>query len=319
VPWIAVLNPVVTTTAQEGLYVVYLYQRGLSKLCLSMNQGATQHLLNAKSDGPKRISASEVALAELLAESRLLRERLSPAALDDLATDIDLGANGFLPKGYENGNVAAIEYDVASLPDEEKLQDDLTRMLALYDSCVEIKKESRAVGSGLFRTPAVSSKVNAKPQLKPPIFRPKSSAAYIAEVPAQSQRREPLHEDLIDKFGKWVRSAGLVAATNVHPRDLTADYGRQHWLIEAKTVRPNAELAVRAAIGQLYSYRHFYYREYGYPDPALVALFAEPVGAALAALLVSLGIEGIWFAGRNWEGAAPHQDTSLLDNVKRCL
>lgn len=48
VPWIAVLNPEVTTTAQEGLYVVYLYRSDTSRVYLTMNQGATQHLRNAE-------------------------------------------------------------------------------------------------------------------------------------------------------------------------------------------------------------------------------------------------------------------------------
>lgn len=48
VPWIAVLDPGVTKTAQEGLYVVYLYRKDLSRVYLSMNQGTTQHLLNAE-------------------------------------------------------------------------------------------------------------------------------------------------------------------------------------------------------------------------------------------------------------------------------
>jgi hypothetical protein len=51
VPWIAILDPDVTTTAQEGLYVVYLYHRDLRRLFLSMNQGATQHLRLASAAG----------------------------------------------------------------------------------------------------------------------------------------------------------------------------------------------------------------------------------------------------------------------------
>ncbi|HEV8558556.1 MAG TPA: hypothetical protein VGR06_19475 [Actinophytocola sp.] len=68
----------------------------------------------------------------------------------------------------------------------------------------------------------------------------------------------------------------------------------------------------REAIGQLFAYRHFWYRELGQPDPALVALFSEPVGAAFLPLLKSLGIESIWWDGDTWDGAAPDVMTSLL-------
>jgi hypothetical protein len=48
-----------------------------------------------------------------------------------------------------------------------------------------------------------------------------------------------------------VEANGGAPATNVHPRDLIVDHLEVHWLVEAKTVGPNAETAVREAIGQL--------------------------------------------------------------------
>jgi hypothetical protein len=147
---------------------------------------------------------------------------------------------------------------------------------------------------------------------KPPVFRPKSSAAYRAEVAAQSQVRSRRHEALVVAFGEWMKLSRLVPATNVHPRDLTVDGQGRHWMIEAKVVKSNSELAVREVIGQLFSYQHFYYRERGQPDPALVALFSEPVGDAFPRLLESLGIEGIWRDGQRWNGLAANVSTSLL-------
>ncbi len=77
-----------------------------------------------------------------------------------------------------------------------------------------------------------------------------------------------------------------------------------HWLVEAKTVGPNAQNAVREAIGQLLAYRHFCYRDVGRSEPAMVALFSEPIGGAFVQLLVSLDIEVIWWTPDGWEGAA---------------
>ncbi len=74
----------------------------------------------------------------------------------------------------------------------------------------------------------------------------------------------------------------------------------QEWLVEAKIVGLNAEIAVRETIGQLFSYRHFYYREARLQDPQLLALFNAPIGDAFEGLLHSLEIEFIYRTGSHW-------------------
>lgn len=311
VPWIAVLDTNVTTTAQQGLYVVYLYSVDLTRVYLSMNQGATEHLNRAHEDGLTGAAARAGAVSELHKESHFLQKGLSAEAVEGLLPTITLGEpKRFLPVAYEAGSVAAIEYNTDNLPESDTLTADLLRFLALYASCVEIKRDLRASDPSLIRTTA--GPIPQAPPVKQPAFRPKSSADYIARVAAQSQVRARRHEALIRVFGTWVKSRGLVAATNVHPCDFTVDGDGHHWLVEAKTVGPNAEHAVREAIGQLFSYRHFMYRERGKPDPSLVALFTEPVGPAFGELLVSLGIEAVWRSPGSWDGRAPVGVASLL-------
>ncbi|MFY1617849.1 MrcB family domain-containing protein [Micromonospora sp. WMMD736] len=314
VPWIAVLDSNVTTTAQEGLYVVYLYRQDLSRVYLSMNQGATQHQRNAGEAGLTGVAQDRAALAELRAETALMRKYLSEEALVGLTEVIELGAprNRFLPCGYEEGNVAAIQYDPAQLPDEDALQADLNRFLALYASCVEIKNEIRTTEQGLIKTTAGSGKAKPRFKPKPPAFRPKTPAEYHARMKAYLQDRMPRHEALLNDFAKQARAAGLVPANNAHPCDLTVTGQGNHWLVEVKTVGANAEHAVRDAIGQLFSYRHFCYRENGRSDPSLVALFSEPVGEALVDLIESLGIEAIWRQGAEWCGRTSGGARSLL-------
>jgi hypothetical protein len=61
------------------------------------------------------------------------------------------------------------------------------------------------------------------------------------------------------------------------------------WLVEAKVLYSgNATDAVRAAIGQLMTYRYFLYQCHA--PPYLLALFNEPVRDAYSALMESLGI-----------------------------
>lgn len=279
-----------------------------------MNQGATQHLRHAQVNGHKGAAAERVALEELGKESAMLRDGLSDAALDGLADKIELGADRyFLPRGYELGNIAAIEYDVAHLPYDEFLGADLTRLLALYASCVEIKKEILATQPGRIHTSVGATKETVKLPLKQPVFRPNSSTEYVAQVDAQVQRKSRRHEALVELFAEWVKEHDLYPA-NKHTgrRDLTVDGQGQHWLVEAKVVGANAEHVVREAIGQLFSYRQAYYRDQRKPDPALVALFSEPIGEYFVNLLVSLGIEAIWRSGPAWQGFGPAADTSLF-------
>jgi hypothetical protein len=312
VPWIAVLDPEVTTTAQEGSYVVYLYRRDLTRVYLSMNQGTTQHLRNAEKTHTSESHAKRAALEILSDESRTIYSHLSRQLVDHLAKDIDLAApSHFLPQGYEMGNVAAIEYDTAHLPDEGTLRTDLDQMRALYDECVRIKKTYLENDPGRFLTSATARKV--APHLTPskPIFRPKDSTDYVVHIKEQVQTKGRRHEALLEAFAHWVKGRGMAPANNVHPRDLTVEADGQHWLIEAKTVRSNAEHAVREAVGQLVSYRHFLYRAQGLPDPELVALFSESVGEAFTELLSTLGIESIWPHDNGWRGSAPNAATSL--------
>lgn len=316
VPWIAVLNKDVTTTAQEGLYVVYLYRRDLSYVYLSMNQGATQHQRNAMATGLKGTAAEKAALVELRAESELMRKHLGAEVMAGLTAEIDLGApNYFLPRGYEEGNIAALAYDPAQLPDEETLRADLDRFCTLYAMCVDIKQEILATEPGVIKTTPNSEKAKPKFRPKAPAFRPKSSSDYRAHVKKHVQERKPRHEALVNAFAARAKEAGMTVANNTHPCDLTVDGGGLHWLIEAKVVGANAETVVREAIGQLFSYRHFCYRDIARPDPNLVALFSEPIGDAFVDLLVSLSIEVIWRAGGEWCGRAPTGSRSLFAAV----
>jgi hypothetical protein len=50
---------------------------------------------------------------------------------------LELGGEGMLTKGYEAGNIFAIEYDPDDLPADDEVEGDLARMLLLYQSLVE--------------------------------------------------------------------------------------------------------------------------------------------------------------------------------------
>lgn len=108
-------------------------------------------------------AAERAALEELDKESGLLRSRFSVEALKGITSKIKLDADRyFLPRAYEKGNIAAIEYSVRDLPSEEVLREDLTRLLSFYSACVEAKREVLAQHPGIIATSPDSERAKKK-------------------------------------------------------------------------------------------------------------------------------------------------------------
>lgn len=298
VPWIAVLDPDVTTTAKRGLYLVYLYALKRDRIYLSLNQGATYFQDQAKKQ-LKGVAADRRALQRLTEATEVMVNALSPDDLEGLDLKILLDVAKFLPRGYERGNIAAITYEAGSLPENAVLARDLDRMLKLYQTVIEVNSEIRdednEAAEKVAPTFATSQKKKWVPQ-----FKPKSSEEYLVQIAKQTQVKSRKHEAVVASLGKYVESLQLTPATNVHPRDVCIRTSKREFLVEVKVVGRNAEECVRDAIGQLFSYRHFYYRSKGLADPRLIAAFNEDVGDALRELLESLGILWAYLQQGEW-------------------
>lgn len=84
-PWIAAFDPLVTDTAQEGFYPVYLFNRRLDLVYLSLNQGMAR----------LRDELGTQAKETLSHRALILRVRVSPQYRDRFFADpIDLDAPG---------------------------------------------------------------------------------------------------------------------------------------------------------------------------------------------------------------------------------
>lgn len=125
-PWVAVFDPFVTTTAQEGYYVVYLFRGDGAGVFLSLNQATTE----------VRARVGKRYRDVLERTARLRRDLLSDAGGDTIGGPIDLGGTKPLTRGYEAGNIAAIEYRRGQVPSDDVLATDLDRMLGLYAELV---------------------------------------------------------------------------------------------------------------------------------------------------------------------------------------
>lgn len=128
-PWIAVFDRLLTTTAQEGYYVVYLVREDFEGVYLSLNQGVTDVRERYGGDAKRALA---VRSADYLARLGRTANGLLTGPID-LATAYSSGLGAF----YEVGNIAAKYYEFGSLPTDEVLAEDLQRFLDLYSSLVD--------------------------------------------------------------------------------------------------------------------------------------------------------------------------------------
>jgi 5-methylcytosine-specific restriction enzyme A len=122
VPWIAIFDPAITTTATRGYYVVYLFHAATPIVQLSLNQGTT---VVREEFGAR---AREI----LRDRADLMRKRV-PEFADTLATtEIELGSDARLPGDYVAGHALGKTYTRENMPDEATLRSDLQNIVRAY-------------------------------------------------------------------------------------------------------------------------------------------------------------------------------------------
>ncbi|GAA0683855.1 hypothetical protein GCM10009429_05460 [Dyella marensis] len=128
-PWIGIFDPLVTTSAQRGYYVCYLFKEDMSGVYLSLNQGMTEAKKHYRSD----------AKTALLARAQNFRAMLGSRISSELISEIDLAPSA--PSNdtafYEKGNICAVYYSARSIPNEEVARKHLADMISLYLALVE--------------------------------------------------------------------------------------------------------------------------------------------------------------------------------------
>jgi MrcB-like, N-terminal domain len=301
-PWVGFFDPDETDTPEAGIYVVYLFSADLSFVTLSVMQGITQ-LSKQLGAAPARERLRNDAIA--------IQVAISPTSGWD--TTMALASTGFRQLAYEAGNIAARRYAIHQLPDEPALRQDLSRSLELYQAAVLAKRLLLQSQPGEIASSSVIQETvgdGADPLIG---FKPKSADDYVTHMIGRTLIRSRRHERLVNSYASWARDHGFEASTE-HPVDLVLRRDKNTWLVEGNVLYVgNATDAVRAAIGQLLTYRYFLYE----PTKAtqLVALFAEPVGDAFVAFLEECGIASVWKDMNGWSGSKQARQSGLTDSV----
>ena len=129
VPWAGIFYKEITTSAQSGVYIVYLLSKDAKRLYLTFNQGCT--------DLGRNHSKKET-IKIMRERARNIQERIdSRGFLAD--ENINLGDNlSDLAKQYEFGTIFYKEYRQGEVPEEAELYQDLSRMMEIYKDYISI-------------------------------------------------------------------------------------------------------------------------------------------------------------------------------------
>lgn len=133
VPWAAVFDCLITDSAQDGYYLIYLLKEDLSGIYLSLNQGITSVRAQYGSSSKEALRVRALDFSA----------RLGHATDGFIIGPIDLAvtSNSSLGAYYEQGAICSVYYPNNGLPNDSILSADLHRFLDLYLTLVS--KEPR--------------------------------------------------------------------------------------------------------------------------------------------------------------------------------
>ncbi|WP_273127558.1 MrcB family domain-containing protein [Bacillus weihaiensis] len=118
VPWVAVMNNLVTTSTQRGYYIVYLFSEDMKSLYLTLAQGVTE----TTRDEMERIS-------QAIRNSIPMSDRVIKG------NDLNLGQSS-KAREYELSTAAYIPYSIDHMPPEDQLIKDLEEMVGYYEEFI---------------------------------------------------------------------------------------------------------------------------------------------------------------------------------------
>jgi hypothetical protein len=126
IPWIAIFDNDISTSASKGYYIVYLFSADMKKVYLSLNQGWTYFKSQYGGKLGKEKIKKVVEMWQIKLKSNLEEFTFDPINLEYYGSGTDL------PRGYELGHICGKCYNANNLPDEDNLKKDLQNMISLF-------------------------------------------------------------------------------------------------------------------------------------------------------------------------------------------
>lgn len=127
IPWIALFDDRVTRSAQSGIYFVLLVSEDLSRVYLTLNQGATEV---KNSHG---LAGARAVLAQTASHCRKFLQKLDTSLLS-LENDVDLLTEHKNSKLYEVGAIAHALYEPIEGMSDQEVEQQLEQLLSAYEA-----------------------------------------------------------------------------------------------------------------------------------------------------------------------------------------
>ena len=121
IPHICVFDTDITESAQEGYYIVYLFDSSMTKVYLSLNQGWTRY---------EREFGITMARTRIEQNSSLIKNFITPQKFS--LGPVNLNSVDRLGQGYELGNICSKEYINGQVPSDKEIIDDLKHLVNIY-------------------------------------------------------------------------------------------------------------------------------------------------------------------------------------------
>ena len=139
VPWVAVFDTRITSSAQKGIYIVYLLNKNKKELYLSLALAATEVIQPKSSENENKpftgmvgkVGAKDV--DKFLVKVDEVRNTV-PSTFFSSDREINSGS-----QRYDIGTIYYKKYELNRLPSGREMVSDLKRMMALYQRYYEIK------------------------------------------------------------------------------------------------------------------------------------------------------------------------------------
>ena len=131
VPWVAIYDKNITTSAQNGEYIVYLLSVDNKILYVTFNQGCTEL---------KNKCGKIETIKKLKEKSSFIQEKIESRGFSK--ENINLlceGEKNEKAEMYEAGCIFSKAYNIENLPEEFELREDLKNMIDIYKEFVSLK------------------------------------------------------------------------------------------------------------------------------------------------------------------------------------
>jgi hypothetical protein len=279
IPWVRVYSPRHAPTAQEGVYLAYLFAADGSRAYLSLMSGSSEW----RSGSMRAISDRSILRARTELARSALGDLLETETAAGATLSIDLGWKGRRSperaKAYEHASILAREYHSGQIPSDTELQAEFSGMLPLlarlYDetvldflqiSTVDQEEADRLATLAKRMGDVVAAEVFATARTS---YRRRGGITYVYR--AESLLITAYRASLADDQGSTLRVQTGVA-------DFYAKEPDGSVIVEAKSSAQHSH--VRQALSQLLDYVRFSPK----PIARLSALFPrcpDPVGVQL--------------------------------------